>query len=268
VYVVGMAELPEKPRESQSVIYHFDGSAWRREVTGGPLPHVVWAASPSDVFVGGWSGSMRHFDGTAWRDMTTGVSALVSSIWGSAPDNVFATTSTEQGGIGPLLHFDGASWKEIQAPPIRQVWGLAADEIYGNDYNGHAYRFDGTTWRAVDSPCGSIGWGTSPQNLYCATAGGPRSREDYVWRFDGSTWTRLPPIPIPSGAEGFWGGPGWSSSTNDLYLVGNDCRVLGFDGTTWHIYDSCQLINMSGIWGVGSHVFTIGSEGAGMHGSP
>jgi hypothetical protein len=59
------------------------------------------------------------------------------------------------------------------------------------------------------------------------------------------------------------------TSQTDIYLVGDYCRVWGFDGATWRIDNPCygNPDSYFGLWSIGSDVFATGMYGLGVHGS-
>jgi hypothetical protein len=65
----------------------------------------VWGNSSSDIFAGGFKGSILHYDGKILDAMTSGTTNAIYDIWGSSSSDVFAV-----GSLGTILHYDGKAW--------------------------------------------------------------------------------------------------------------------------------------------------------------
>lgn len=68
----------------------------------------AWGNSSSDIFAGGFNGSILHYDGKTWGAMTSGTTNALYYIWGSSSSDVFAV-----GFKGTILHYDGKAWVAI-----------------------------------------------------------------------------------------------------------------------------------------------------------
>ena len=96
----------------------------------------IWGSSPQDVYVV-FSNSLNriyklfHFNGTVWTDVNVGqfgssqVNFDLYSIWGFAPDNVWAAGARQYYKPDSLrtfqdstliIHFDGITWSEVPCP--------------------------------------------------------------------------------------------------------------------------------------------------------
>ncbi len=49
-----------------------------------------WVPKVSWVFFSGSDGVILHYNGTTFSAMTTGTNEILYSLWGAAPDDVFA----------------------------------------------------------------------------------------------------------------------------------------------------------------------------------
>jgi hypothetical protein len=117
--------------------------------------HAVWAAdSKHAVAVGGDYGKpvLVHLEETSWsvKPVPTGVSSAFDSVWGSAPNNVYAVA------YGKLVRYDGGSWSLVtstvfQGEPVRRVWGRGPSEVFVAGDWGRVFRFDGSGWTAIDA---------------------------------------------------------------------------------------------------------------------
>lgn len=60
----------------------------------------IWAASDSNIFAVGDTGTIIHYNGTAWQTVTPATGNTLRAIWGSGPMNIYAV-----GDSGTILHF-------------------------------------------------------------------------------------------------------------------------------------------------------------------
>lgn len=98
-------------------LWHYDGINWSpySQHLAGSL-FSVFGFSQKNVWFGGNDGRILHFDGTKISNsFQYKPQSEINSIWGIAPDNVYATGYV----LGPeglnsfLLHFNGQRWKDI-----------------------------------------------------------------------------------------------------------------------------------------------------------
>ena len=87
------------------LLMHWNGSSIQQTV----LPVVtnvahqyftsVAASGPNDVWVAGENGTLRHYNGTAWSASSSGTTAHLYALWGSAANDVWAV-----GYYGAIIH--------------------------------------------------------------------------------------------------------------------------------------------------------------------
>jgi hypothetical protein len=247
------------------LMYRWNGTGWDSlSLHETNSMQTVWGSSSHDLFVAGDNGVVQHYDGTSWTRSVTG--DAIGHIWGSAPNDVWASTS-----VG-LKHYDGKAWTTAASSSefggsVALQWGFSSADIYATG-SGGIYHFDGSRWTLIPGSygvgCGKKIWGTGYTNLYCLG-----SKE--VYRFNGSEWTAL---GLPAGivsARDIWG-----SSASDIYVVCSYFQILGYDGTSWRWYSGNPVTFPPGtpytyggywtIWGIGTAMFTIGDEGFGTRG--
>ncbi|HTE43892.1 MAG TPA: hypothetical protein VK636_01505 [Gemmatimonadaceae bacterium] len=100
-----------------SVLVHYDGTAWKNvPMTGelaamqsgpSPLQSVfqlgLWGTGPKDVYLGAEGGRIARFDGTAWHAMPTSSTRRVLAISGVPGFGALAVTESQSFGAGPIL---------------------------------------------------------------------------------------------------------------------------------------------------------------------
>jgi hypothetical protein len=75
----------------------------------------------NDVILVGSGGSVLRWNGTAWRREETPTSQPLFSLWGRAPDDIYAVGGY---GRGEVLHYDGASWSLASDPTSAGLSGV------------------------------------------------------------------------------------------------------------------------------------------------
>lgn len=128
------------------------GLAMRVTDAGGDTPTVtslntqtwdgltgVWAASESDVWAVGGTGTIRHYtgDGLRW-DVVSDVPTdeHLNAVWGTSPSDVWAV-----GNAGVVLHYDGTRWSRVKVaglgarrPDLYTVWSPGAGQVWIGGY--------------------------------------------------------------------------------------------------------------------------------------
>ena len=114
-------------------IVKYEGGSWG-PYPGDPLPfnvHRIWA-NEEIIFVAGSDGIMLSNEGGTWTVHDTRTMASFQAVWGSATDDVWASTSHPP----LLLHYDGLSWEQVEwpdpsdpdddcdTPEVRGFWGM------------------------------------------------------------------------------------------------------------------------------------------------
>lgn len=294
VFVVGEEDTET---EIASVIMHYDGTSWSRQLRrSGLVLRAVWGSSSTDVFAVGedpdfLSATVLHFDGLQWtqvRGFTPGnFEALgLESIWGSSASDIYAVGFVFDGFFDQSLifHFDGTSWNRVQVPgqlkpSLEDVWGSSPTDVYAVGQmdedppsRGVVLHFDGSTWTPVlqrPNFAPTSVWGSSATDVY--VAGFQVEEEDdgnfrvfgTIFHFDGTSWSR---VTLP-------GGVGvlheiWGSSSSDVFSVGDDGIIVHFDGNTW-AKTKPTAKTLLGVWGSSSaDVFAVGETGTILHGTP
>jgi len=99
----------------------------------------VWAASDTDVWAVGGTGTIRHYtgDGIRW-DVVSDVPASehLNAVWGTSSSDVWAV-----GDAGVVLHYDGTRWSRVKVaglgarrPDLYTVWSPGAGRVWIGGY--------------------------------------------------------------------------------------------------------------------------------------
>ena len=104
------------------------------------------------------SGQIAHYDGSSWTrsPIVTEHGVTPSSLWGSAPNDLFVAGFDHDAGMGTVVHFDGTSWSLMTVPPnpqttLRDLWGSSSSDVYALASGGVLFRYDGTAWSIIET---------------------------------------------------------------------------------------------------------------------
>jgi hypothetical protein len=184
---------------------------WVREPNGPTFARDIFGTGENDVWTVSDNGVVRHTTGDgnwSYRNVSVGGSGRLTGVWGTAPNNVFASAYANV-----VVRWDGSgNWQRVGFPAgvaFEAIWGSGPDDVYAGGNSN--YHLSGGTWtlRADLTSAMSIS-GTGPND---------------VWMLHGSEWV------THKGADGKWikeatglglTAPGiaiWNSGPNDIYVV-------------------------------------------------
>ena len=117
-----------------------------------------------------------RYDGSQWTEMVPsgGEDLFLSSVWSSAPDDVFAVGGVGQSGA--IYHFDGSTWAPMVVPPVgtlNAVWGTSGADVYAVG-RGNILHYDGQAWTVVQTTDQFLAgvWASSPLDVFVVGARG------------------------------------------------------------------------------------------------
>jgi hypothetical protein len=192
--------------------YLFDGTAWERTPTGAPLAGAIWVDTSGIAMAPGPPGMVLRFDGNAWAPLTTGSTAILSTVWGSAPDDVWAG-----GAGGTLLHYDGNAWSPVSSGVtgiIRRIWGRSATNVYAvadaPSGGSSILHYDGVQWTSIHDAAERLRsiHGRTDSDVFAAGDAG------VVLRWDGAQW-HTEDTGIDEDLNDVWASP-----EGDVFAVG------------------------------------------------
>jgi hypothetical protein len=239
---------------TEGFVYHFDGEAWTRvtaEIDQSDAVTGVWSFGKAEAFMsassfGGpygpsagyvlhYSGGVAEVEWLAMADSSSGQGySLMSAIWGSVPDDVYAVGAVElvldidADGGETAVRFDGSAWEPIagtgfvapdgkKCPDMTAVGGSAADDVWAGGGRGTLAHFDGAAWTTSDDlPVGISAfygvddlWVAAPDAAFAAVdalAEGEAVPHPALLRFDGVEWSVVDDLPAVFGSAGGVGG--------------------------------------------------------------
>ena len=219
-----------------------------------------------------------------FTEMTSGTTADLPEVWGTAGNDVFAVGEAEtddgQNVVGSILHFDGATWqRQLRQDDLRPrgIWGSSPTDVLAVGFHflepgAVVLHYDGTQWTETEnfvSPTEDLAlqavWGSSATDVFAVgVAFNGRFAQSFIIHYDGTAWQRMePPAETAPRLNDVWG-----SGPNDVYAVGRDevsdpeeAVILHFDGTRWSPVLQEENLLLNAVWGSSaSDVFAVGFE--------
>lgn len=190
----------------------------------------------------------------------------LSAVWGSSPDNVWATGWITRGSWGTnIIHYDGEKWEDYDyfEADLNGMFGLNENDIWavGNNLiipNRDALiaHYDGTEWKTVHIDYGTsilkAVWASAPDDVFAVGFDGT------ILHYNGKKWDKM-----KSGTDKHLFDV-WGFASDDVYACGGMTSTLGYpfqptlihyDGLEWKtILDTTgyEWHEISTIWGSSS----------------
>jgi hypothetical protein len=132
---------------SRNVI-HWNGSSWNNITPPGieNSVHDMWGQSPYLFCAVGYYETW-HYDGSNWIQYWLPTSSTVTSVWGFAPDDVYAVAHR-------LMHFNGTAWSDLSGympQYLLDVWGPAPDRLFVVGSSA-SFLWNGSSMEAFSTP--------------------------------------------------------------------------------------------------------------------
>lgn len=273
VYAVGDANTP------RGILWRYKFDRWNEieisSVDGGPVSgnidfYDVFGFNKNDVWVCGEKQDeslLIHWDGVNWQEINTPDGHILTSIWGSTPNDVWFA-----GVNGTIFHYDGISVKNDTIPlnisrddpvfwTVMSITGnesethmLLADFHLPNRYLLLGYESD--KWAVKDS---SFIYNSS--RLWMSPSGALYATGLSFYRRNGNEWEN-----ILDAANTLWSFGVHGTSDDNLFLVGrtnhNTSSVYHYDGKDWFSYEELELAGVTfyDVWTEGNEVFIVGTD--------
>src|SRR5215831_21277897 len=144
------------PEESESIAA-ISCPTWCQETSPTTnLLHAVWAASATDVFAVGDSGTiLRRVSGT-WTTMTSPTTNNLRGVWGLSSSDVWAC-GIASGGAGTVVHFNGTSWSSVSGTTTdcESVWAVSSTDVWFTGSTS-VLRWNGSTFSTAATFSGPL----------------------------------------------------------------------------------------------------------------
>ena len=242
-------------------------------------PGGIWGTSATVLFFVGSNGDIRSWDNTAmtWTQSTSTIASLtvLTSIWGSAINDVYVTGNANNGAPGEYIYHNTTG-------NLTQGWtnphGVLSGGLNGvSGTSGHTYAVgnggrilhssDGNTWNALTTGVPAVNlhgvFVVDSQHVYVVGDSGTILFSPG----DGSfTKQALDPVYATFAFRAVW-----AAGANDVFAVGDKGAVLHGDGAGhWTAETSgleVQAVNINAVWGTSAtNVYVASDAGWISHG--
>jgi hypothetical protein len=183
----------------------------------------VFVVNPSLAFAVGTSGTMLRWDGTVWASILSGTTNTLRGIW-----MVSDTDGWAVGDAGTIVRWNGAAWAAETSSTSNQLNGVQAlnnTDVWAVGNDGTILHRNGLGWTLVPS-----GVTQNLNSLYMLSdnegwvVGASDGTSPVILFWDGSTWTRVFPIPmVDLDLLSIW-----MVASQDGWSVGQDGLILRF----------------------------------------
>ncbi len=253
---------------SQSLIEHWDGTAWSQTpshvpaqidsslfaVAATPDARDVWAvgtiADPAGVDD---QTLVDHWNGRRWVVMASASPGVLSGVTALSPDDVWAVG--EVNGATLTEHWDGQSWSIVPSPDpggigsaltavtavsSTDVWAAGSMQTTRFDSAPLIEHWDGSAWQAVPTPPVDVDSDFRSIAAVSATdvwaVGGDELSATLIEHWDGQSWS-IVPSPSPGNDDILLGVT--ALSTSDVWAVGSQeggkDLIEQWNGSAWAI---------------------------------
>ena len=251
----------------RGVAARYDGRGWMEVLFPEQIPllRTVQSFPNGATVVAGDGGTILRWNGEAWNRANPPTDADLHSIWGPAPDDLWAVGgSNDDASQGVILRYRGSQWNTVDWPRsdasdvhmFHAVWGTGSDELFVAGDAGTLLHWEGDSFQLqevdTDEPLKGLGGVESGR----VVAVGGDAQGIVVWRSEAG-WTR-------TSLNGYSGGTDvWMERRNRGWIIGRRGLVarLQFDGDTLtfqptSVPTSMTLSSISGAGGPG--LFAVG----------
>ena len=223
--------------EEDGTLVTYDGATWTTTaITSDPdaeFNDVYIIDGNTGVAVGDNGEVVLQTAGT-WANLGSGTGRDLEAVWAYSAAEIYAF-----GEQGAIQIYNGTSWSDqkpaagtTNSDDFNDAWGNST-YVYGITDNGTLFRYTRSTniWTEINT-CNIAGsvdfkgiWGDASGNLYFAVE---LQNDGAVYKYDGSTCVQVV-FSTNNELESIYG----STTTGEIYAVGEDGAVLYFDGSTW-----------------------------------
>ena len=201
----------------------------------------------------------------SWEVHHTVADGAILSVWGSAPDDVWAAGGSVDRGI--VLHGDGEVWTEVDTGATSMLWwvyGFAPDDVYAVGERGLILHFDGASWQRAESgtDLALYGvWGASGGEVYVVGGDPAQAGSAVVLRGQGTSFS---PVQLPGELRPSVFFKAYGYAEDDVILVGGEGTVLRGDGATWRREQVPTNQPIFSLWGRGrDDLYAVGGWATG-----
>lgn len=243
-------------------IIYYNGSSWSSQLNTSDTFYGIDCVTDQDCWAVATTGNIYHYNGSSWSLFTQVDATLTMNGISCTVDNSVSAPPNPPYRCIAIGSPDSSHGRIYEYTSTRGTWNLVANTAYEldaiscaaanscwavggvNKATSNLIYFNGSTWTegsvpTVDAEMDAIH--CLSQN-YCWAGG----RKDYVYFYNGSTWTS---------AVGIGSNNGVSNviytirciNTKDCWAGGTGGQLFHYDGTSWTLYASLGNFDIRGI---------------------
>lgn len=230
-------------------VHRYNGASWSYAFTFQTQARVV-IGDAGGVFVVGDAELSAYYDGGFWNffSLASGLGDLIAA-YSPARGQLYA------GGANGLFIYEGTTqfvdpYVDAISSAVTGMW--LSDRTNGFSAATNLYRYNGAQWRLSQSGTNSRAvWGASASAVYAVGDAGA------IWRFGGTTWTKMTEPPSTPNLLGVYG-----TAANDVWAVGVSGTILHYNGTSWSAVASNTTSDLLSVWAASAtDAVAVGASG-------
>jgi hypothetical protein len=186
VWAVGEVSFPGPGHPGQTLIVHWNGTAWQRVTSPDPgrVGNVLWgiaAIAPDDIWAAGCSSGtggedtlIVHWDGQRWQQAPSPdppanwIMHCLYSVSATSAGDVWAAGDAGNAAQGVIEHWNGDAWRMVPSPALgaqafpsvnavvaaspAQAWVAGSFTNRQDADQALAERWNGAAWQRITSP--------------------------------------------------------------------------------------------------------------------
>ena len=201
-----------------------------------------------------------NLEGTWTVDHVQEGGGLVS-VWGAAPDDVWAAGGTADHGL--VLHGDGESWTAVETGATGLLWwvyGFTSEDVYAVGEHGLLLYHDGASWQPVESGTDVTlygVWGASRDDVWIVGGDAAVEGSAVILRGHGTSFRRVTDLPAELTPAALFKAYGYAA--DDVMIVGSGGSVLRWNGASWRRDAAVTSEPLFSLWGRGEDdIYAVG----------
>lgn len=253
---------------SRGYLYTWDGTDWEVDENPGYWDNnitSIWMSAPDNLWVSSYTESVAHFDGESWTQ------AIGTGDLGEIEARTIVGTSSENVWFlgGRVVHFDGTEFAEVTGPGpemLNDSWmDATGNQGWAVGSFGRLIRFSEGQWTVF----GGAAYDPSrPLDFWLGLIDVFALDDDNAWAVGYGTILRFDGenwSEIPDAPQGTWEKV-WASSPDDLWVAGEFNDLVHWDGETWTtITADTYFITPHDMWGVSADNMWFAADSSIFH---
>jgi hypothetical protein len=207
---------------------------------------------------------------TAWEIVRQDFPSAFLSVWGTAPDDVWAVGSDPDGAGPAVLRYDGADWQELDTGTAGDLWwvfGPDGGPVYMGGAGGTILAYRDGEFTAMPTPRTDVSvfgiWGCSPEDMWAVGGGASGSSGGFAWRLQGDAWVEAEGFPAEvAEADAVW--KVFGRGCDDVWMVGTAGLAIHWDGEAFGEVERVAGGSLFTVHANSERFVAVGGQGVGI----